>query len=623
MTCRKNVSQLTRGEKARLVQAFLDLKASAPSRIPAAQAAVVAGGGTPNRYDDYVWLHNTVGLGAHRGPAFGPWHREFLHQLELDLQQVSGDAELTIPYWDWTTDRDAASPGWPFTTDLMGGFGNAGPGPTTGYVTTGPFGSPASWRMNIRRRGDADLTLKRSRGVPTPAQLPSREEALFGLGVGVPAGGPWPGVYDGPPWNDASTPLTDAQVLASFRKYLERILHDGVHVWIGDAWELDPQGRPRDGGHMTFPATAVNDPVFWLHHCNVDRLWAIWQRRTTTPEHRPQAAGTADPGHNGDDPMVNLATPSWFAAVLHRRPNDVQDHQRLGRYRTDLPGITLASPAVPFGEVPERSAAQMPVAFSVRTCQPVTFRLTGVTGDGFAPGDPDVVTVEHDPVSEIVAALVPVAYEARGPVGMPQTGTATIAASIVDTDGYDAPGGPGAPLTVGTWAVELTATTVAGRAGQAPPVAPFRDAIPAGARPQPGTGPEPDARSLAGAAGPVPGGGRQHGPAGGQGSPVGGRGGLDAVAAAGGGHHDAHGEEARGMGGADDGHGTHEGHEPHGVHDHDAMAFTMFHLTPAGEVVEVRPDEIERDTSGYDDGADPGTAPPVGPDPAEEPPGLA
>ena len=38
--------------------------------------------------------------------------------------------------------------------------------------------------------------------------------------------------------------------------------HNGVHVALG-------------GTMGTF--TSPLDPVFWMHHCNVDRLWAIWQ----------------------------------------------------------------------------------------------------------------------------------------------------------------------------------------------------------------------------------------------------------------------------------------------------------------------------------------------------------
>lgn len=27
---------------------------------------------------------------------------------------------------------------------------------------------------------------------------------------------------------------------------------------------------------MTQPACAALDPIFWLHHCNIDRLWNHW-----------------------------------------------------------------------------------------------------------------------------------------------------------------------------------------------------------------------------------------------------------------------------------------------------------------------------------------------------------
>jgi tyrosinase len=37
------------------------------------------------------------------------------------------------------------------------------------------------------------------------------------------------------------------------------------------------------GGFMDDPRTAALDPIFWLHHCNIDRLWEIWRGKTTTP----------------------------------------------------------------------------------------------------------------------------------------------------------------------------------------------------------------------------------------------------------------------------------------------------------------------------------------------------
>jgi hypothetical protein len=32
------------------------------------------------------------------------------------------------------------------------------------------------------------------------------------------------------------------------------------------------------GGGMRHPRTSANDPMFWLHHSNVDRVWATWHR---------------------------------------------------------------------------------------------------------------------------------------------------------------------------------------------------------------------------------------------------------------------------------------------------------------------------------------------------------
>lgn len=33
------------------------------------------------------------------------------------------------------------------------------------------------------------------------------------------------------------------------------------------------------GGYMSSTGTAALDPVFWLHHCNIDRVWATWHRK--------------------------------------------------------------------------------------------------------------------------------------------------------------------------------------------------------------------------------------------------------------------------------------------------------------------------------------------------------
>ncbi len=46
---------------------------------------------------------------------------------------------------------------------------------------------------------------------------------------------------------------------------LEATPHNAVHGVVGG-----------QAGWMNDPDTAAQDPIFWLHHSNVDRLWAVW-----------------------------------------------------------------------------------------------------------------------------------------------------------------------------------------------------------------------------------------------------------------------------------------------------------------------------------------------------------
>src|SRR5262249_27115813 len=54
---------------------------------------------------------------------------------------------------------------------------------------------------------------------------------------------------------------------------LESQPHDMTHVNIGGI------GIP---GLMSDPDTAGLDPIFWLHHANIDRLWEVWKRLPTS-----------------------------------------------------------------------------------------------------------------------------------------------------------------------------------------------------------------------------------------------------------------------------------------------------------------------------------------------------
>ena len=70
--------------------------------------------------------------------------------------------------------------------------------------------------------------------------------------------------------------------------------HNLVHVWIG--------------GDMG-PASSPNDPVFFLNHCNVDRIWEAWRTATPGRQYVPrQSAGSYLFRHRRNDPLYSILT---------------------------------------------------------------------------------------------------------------------------------------------------------------------------------------------------------------------------------------------------------------------------------------------------------------------------
>ncbi|WP_017317186.1 tyrosinase family protein [Mastigocladopsis repens] len=272
---RKNVVDLTSEEKHAFVDAVRTLKNT------------FLEGSTVSIYDQFVAVHvAAMGLmyegaqgpaaghdGAHESDLFLPWHREFIHRFEKALQLVN--PKVTIPYWDWT---DPKALEVIFQDDFMGpngqgvnlnipDLGEVQGGP----VASGPFSAANGWILR------SDLHIK-------PSGESFGEVLLRFLQV--------------PPTNSYPIPKEDEeQILAindyeTFRLALEGFIkldsstqqptsgvfqHNYFHSFVGGA-TFDPAvGRPEALGTMADLASAINDPVFWLVHSNVDRLWAEWQ----------------------------------------------------------------------------------------------------------------------------------------------------------------------------------------------------------------------------------------------------------------------------------------------------------------------------------------------------------
>ena len=358
-----------------------------PADLAAWQAAVNAMK-ADGSYDDFIVRHHhsmmtaTLLQGesgnfnrrnvAHNGPAFLPWHRYFVREFELMMQRKN--PHVTMPYWDWAGDvaDPLGAPLWntnPAKPIYVGGNGT-GPGQV---VTAGPF---AGWTALIGvaggsfkpRPGGIRRILNSSEAptplFPTPAEV---EDAI----------GNYP-TYDSAPWDGSST--------GSFRNRLEGWptgadmyvrLHNRIHVWVNGDME---------------PGTSPNDPVFFLHHCNVDRLWARWQHAHPGSHYVPAANGP--PGHNLNDTMRFLTSSSPTPS------NSLDYRRRLGYiYDTDPPLVELPQPSLNFLDVPTLETTWRAAVFHVMAGGPLHFEIV----PGTVPAAPYSLTalggsVTHTPV---------------------------------------------------------------------------------------------------------------------------------------------------------------------------------------------------------------------------------
>jgi tyrosinase len=221
---------------------------------------------------------------AHGGPVFLPWHRMFLIRLEEHLQRVTNDTETALPYWDWAADGELPADEQPQAPlwDLLG--------ETSGDVVSGTLGSMrvrlVGFGMQLWSVEPRPLT-RNAAGDDLAPTLPTTAEVAWALDNG-----------------DYDVALWDAGV-DSFRNRIEGWLdpaagpgippaprnHNRVHVWIG--------------GDMG-PGTSPNDPVFYLNHCNEDRIWESWMAREGTTYRPVDGDANAPQGHRLNDQMLAL-----------------------------------------------------------------------------------------------------------------------------------------------------------------------------------------------------------------------------------------------------------------------------------------------------------------------------
>jgi hypothetical protein len=215
-----------------------------------------------------------------------------------------------------------------------------------------------------------------------------------------------------------------AATFADFRA-MEFGSHVPAHTWTGE----------------TMASTASpHDPLFYLHHCNVDRLWAIWQRN-----HSGVVQYTLDNCADCDtiaatfvplnDPMVGGATP---ASML--------DHTALGYFygrddalesralelglppiiSGDVTDVVLETPQVVFNDVPEGDTTKRAALFHVSGCESLTFRIANAPSPPFSLFAPGPFPFPGGPLHTDELRIW-VMYTGRSPAGV-DAGTMSVVA---------------------------------------------------------------------------------------------------------------------------------------------------------------------------------------------------
>ncbi|KAJ3378998.1 hypothetical protein HDU92_006985 [Lobulomyces angularis] len=213
---RKEWRELTTDEKTNYVNAVKALKAL-PSTM-----------NQGNKYEDFAYIHDLHKNTIHSVASFLPWHRLFLKDFENELQKI--DPSVNLPYWQWSVDSQA-----PENSPILG------PGPLqfgTGFGTGGACvtdGFAANWKKN-----DNSCLLR-------------------GTGDGAGQDGKLGAFYSG----EHIASIVKLSTFDNFWNTLEGSPHALPHLAIGG-----------DMAGMASP----HDPIFYLHHTYIDKIWADWQK---------------------------------------------------------------------------------------------------------------------------------------------------------------------------------------------------------------------------------------------------------------------------------------------------------------------------------------------------------
>jgi hypothetical protein len=212
--------------------------------------AINAGFEVRQTWSGLAWIH--FASCPHGNWYFVPWHRVYLNYFEAACATVTGEPDFALPYWDWTS---LEMPEDFFNTT----YNLQGLGLSAAQIT--------DFQTTVHEANDTNPLLG-YKSASLNAQFPfDRQQRRFtkdarNLGPEFAGRDAIQGMLAIDDFYQfASSPAANQRDQGEHGQ-LEGLPHNNTHGMVGGFM-----------GMMLSPL----DPIFWLHHCNVDRMWEAWR----------------------------------------------------------------------------------------------------------------------------------------------------------------------------------------------------------------------------------------------------------------------------------------------------------------------------------------------------------
>lgn len=361
---RRNILTVGAVEQQRFVDAIVELN---NRRYPGSRTDFPAGG--VSQWFKMDEIHQATHV--HGGAAFLPWHREICNYFESLLRQV--DPQLSLHYWNW---NDDISPLFPLFGNMTGEAGE--PWLSAGFYN--PSAPGDNWRdENIHPNPFTPTWTGNYELHSNPADPPKNRARNVQSGAPPVGSANWP--------SDATfMAAANYEDFDSLMQGPDGNAHSAAHSWLG-----------LGNAHTSF-----RDPLVFLLHSNVDRLWATWQTQLGHTER-------LDPAHAYDplssDPEITESMQPWagtgpwptrpwyapendFVVKTPTHPSVVRPpcYDTLPTYPTV---VTQETMTIIFNDVPAGETTVRAAIFSVISCGDVHFQIT--SGPTVVTGPPGTV----------------------------------------------------------------------------------------------------------------------------------------------------------------------------------------------------------------------------------------